>query len=106
MPGSDGNSYRRLRDAQGLTQEQLSEISGVSLATIQRLEAGTAKNPRIVTLLALTAALQTKLGELLEGRWRADAAAQGRWDLHPRLPADVKRELTDARTRRQRERQS
>lgn len=53
-----------LREKLNLTQEELSERSGISVRTIQRIEAGTA--PKGYTLKALAKALNINENELLE----------------------------------------
>lgn len=57
------NKIQVLRESKGLTQTELSEKSGLSLRTIQRLEAGNA--PKGFTLKAIAKALETKPEELL-----------------------------------------
>lgn len=52
-----GRNARRLRLAQGLTQEQMSEISGFTQQYISDLERGL-RNPTVVTLLELAQALK------------------------------------------------
>ncbi|HTU03217.1 MAG TPA: helix-turn-helix transcriptional regulator [Candidatus Sulfotelmatobacter sp.] len=56
---------RQFRDAQGLTQEQLAEKSGLSRAYIGRLEIGR-HDPALSTLERLARALKVKVGKLLE----------------------------------------
>jgi len=50
---SFGADLRDLRDAAGLTQEELSERSGIAVRTISDLERGVAGNPRQATAVAL-----------------------------------------------------
>ena len=57
------NKIQVLRESKGLTQTELSEKSGLSLRTIQRLEAGNV--PKGFTLKAIAKALETKPEELL-----------------------------------------
>lgn len=54
---------KNIREACHLTQEELSAKSGISVRTIQRIEAGTA--PKGFTLKALAAALEVSEKELL-----------------------------------------
>ena len=53
-----------IREQQHLTQQELSERSGVSVRTIQRIESGT--DPKGQTLKMLAASLQVREEELLE----------------------------------------
>jgi len=57
------NKLLRLREKLNLTQEELAENSGISVRTIQRIEAGTI--PKGHTLKALTKALGINENELL-----------------------------------------
>lgn len=64
-------SLKTMRRANGWSQEQLSEISGVSIRTIQRLEAGDA--PGLETQKALAAAFNQSLEDLHLGMGGADS---------------------------------
>lgn len=52
-----------VRRRRGLTQDRLSDLSGVSRKTIYLIEAGRVR-PRRVTVLVLAAALGCTIGEL------------------------------------------
>src|SRR5690606_24642351 len=52
------NKVQTLRESQNLTQSELAEKSGVSLRTIQRIEAGSV--PKGFTLKSLASALETE----------------------------------------------
>jgi len=56
---------KALREQRGLTQEQLSERSGVSRTYLARLETGR-QDPTLSTLEKLAKALGVKVGRLLE----------------------------------------
>ena len=60
-----GENLARIRTARGLTQNELSRASGVSVDTISRLERGTHTTARRSTLQALSVALGTDPGRLL-----------------------------------------
>ncbi|MHA6279594.1 helix-turn-helix domain-containing protein [Salinimicrobium sp. CAU 1759] len=62
---------KSIREQQHLTQQELSERSGVSVRTIQRIESGT--DPKGQTLKMLSASLQVKEEELIE---RTEAPGQ------------------------------
>lgn len=66
---------KETRKIKGMSQEQLSEESGISLRTIQRIEKGETK-PRGDTLKRLSQALNTSPDELLDWRKRADRGFQ------------------------------
>lgn len=54
-----GENVRRLREAMGLTQEQLAELSGFGQNYLSDLERGK-RNPTVVTLFELATALQVQ----------------------------------------------
>jgi len=56
---------KRLRNAQGLTQEQVAEKAGVSKNYITMLETGTRKSPSLPVLRRLAKALGVPVTELL-----------------------------------------
>ena len=55
---------KRLRDKKGWSQEQLAEFSGLSLRTIQRVEAG--NRASLETLKSLAATLEVDMSKLTE----------------------------------------
>lgn len=59
-----GQNARQIRLARGLTQEQLSERSGLTQQYISGLEQGR-RNPTVVTLFELAQALGTTPAELI-----------------------------------------
>jgi transcriptional regulator with XRE-family HTH domain len=60
-----GENLARIRTARRLTQEELAQLSGVSVDTISRLERGAHATARRATLAALSLALGTDPGRLL-----------------------------------------
>ena len=64
MAGRLGGNIRQLREARGLTQEQMAQISGVPRATWANLESGAA-NPTLNVLYLVAKALQVPLEELI-----------------------------------------
>lgn len=71
-----GANLRRSRLDAGLTQEMVAVRAGISLFTYQKLEKGesnpgTPANPRLQTLLALSAVLDVSVQELVPdlARW-------------------------------------
>ena len=60
-----GLRLKELRKQKGITQERLSELSGMDLSHIARIE--TAKrNPKLTTLIVLSRALDISLSELVD----------------------------------------
>lgn len=57
------NTVKILREKKNMTQAELAETSGLSLRTVQRIEAG--QIPKGFTLKAIAAALQTGTEELI-----------------------------------------
>lgn len=72
MPTSDrvlralGLRLRQLREARGLTQEQLGEKSDLDQTYLSGIERGT-RNPSVVVLSRVAKALKLTLSELMEG---------------------------------------
>jgi transcriptional regulator with XRE-family HTH domain len=64
MAGRLGGNIRQLREARGLTQEQMAQLSGVPRATWANLESGAA-NPTLNVLYRVAKALQVPLEELI-----------------------------------------
>ncbi len=58
------DNLRRLREARGLSQAQISKLAGVPRATWTHLESG-AGNPTLAVLIKVANALQVRLEELL-----------------------------------------
>jgi len=59
-----GQRLRRLRDEQGVTQEQVAAAAGISRVTVVRIEHGE-QSPKYETLVALARALGRPLTELV-----------------------------------------
>lgn len=75
MIKSLGKSLIKARKAKHLTQEQLSELSGVSLSQLSRLECDKS-SPTIETLVALCEVLEVGLDEILYDYLPPNTAAQ------------------------------
>jgi transcriptional regulator with XRE-family HTH domain len=61
----DTGTLKRLRTQAGLTQQELANRSGLSMAQIMALEQGKRANPRLDTLRKLAAGLGCTVGELV-----------------------------------------
>ena len=87
--GSFGERLRRLREAAGLTQEELAERSGLTPNAIGMLERGLRRHPHPGTVRALTDALDLsgrQLEALIASVPRRGAAAQTPVTPPPILP--------------------
>src|SRR5215210_1406803 len=73
-----GELIRYHRGRAGLTQEGLAERAGVSPTTVVRMENGEIRQPRIVTLQKLAAALGVAPTELYEGAAQPPAGSATR----------------------------
>ncbi|MBB1079275.1 helix-turn-helix transcriptional regulator [Limosilactobacillus sp. STM2_1] len=62
-----GANIRARRHALGITQEQLSNNTGLSINYISRLEVGTANNVSAKTLLSIAEVLKTSMDKLANG---------------------------------------
>lgn len=60
------NRIRQVRTDRGITQRELSKMSGVSYSTLTKLETGVIKNPSFVVIYKITKALDMKLDDLIE----------------------------------------
>jgi transcriptional regulator with XRE-family HTH domain len=72
-----GRNIQQLREARGVTQQQIARVAGVPRATWANLESGAA-NPTLAVLVKVAQALQVRLEELIEpprGTGRLYAAA-------------------------------
>src|SRR3954469_12306142 len=65
-----GRNIQQLREARGLSQQQISGLAGVPRATWANLETGNA-NPTLAVLVKVAQALQVRLEELIEPPRRA-----------------------------------
>lgn len=63
-PSGVGENLARIRTRQGLTQEELAESSGVSVATIRKLEQGGRATARVSTLHRLARGLAVRTSDL------------------------------------------
>ena len=63
--GVTGIKLARIRKEKGLSQEKLSEVSGVSRVTIARFETGVS-SPKLQTLKRLADALKVPIDELID----------------------------------------
>lgn len=81
-------NMRALREARGLSQQQLAQISGVPRATWGYLESGSG-NPTLAVLVRVAAALQTTVEELLAAP-RGQSRLVKEQDLRVRMKGNVR----------------
>ncbi|MET0402496.1 MAG: XRE family transcriptional regulator [Cystobacter sp.] len=86
--GNLARNLRSLRDARGLSQQQIAKLAGVPRATWTNLESGSG-NPTLSVLLRVAASLQITLEELLEAP-RAEARLVKRESLASRTKGNVR----------------
>jgi transcriptional regulator with XRE-family HTH domain len=58
---------KRLREAAGLTQQELAARAGLSISAVTQTEGGQKKDPRLSTVIALAKVLGVTLDELAGG---------------------------------------
>jgi len=61
-------NIRKLRKKQGLTLEKLSSLAGISISTLAKIEYEEAKEPTIITVIKIAAALNVSIDELVGRR--------------------------------------
>lgn len=62
-----GDNLRSIRRQKGITQEQLAELSGISLNFVSKIERKQKQNISIKTLMALASSLNVEPLDLLKG---------------------------------------
>jgi transcriptional regulator with XRE-family HTH domain len=85
---SVGSEVRKRRKAQGLTQEQLAEKSGLTFSYLSTVETDK-RDPSVSTLIALAHALGARPGDLLEDAPETSPHAKDIASLYEAAPRDV-----------------
>jgi len=62
-PPSFGERLRELREAEGLTQQELADRAGLTLQRVFKIEQGQSEDPRWSTVLKLAAGLGVSVGK-------------------------------------------
>ena len=77
-----GNNVRRLREAQGFTQEELADKAGLDRSYVGGIERGE-RNPSLSVILSLASALKTPPGNLFAeiGEARQESSTSGRMSV-------------------------
>jgi transcriptional regulator with XRE-family HTH domain len=68
---------KRLREAAGLSQQEVATRGDLSLSLVAKLEQGKKADPRASTLLALARALEVRPGDLLDDLFPPGAESEG-----------------------------
>lgn len=58
-------NIKQAREERGITQKELSNMSGVSYSTLTKLESGIIKNPSFVVIYKLTRALDMCIDDII-----------------------------------------
>lgn len=58
---------KSIRESKGISQAELSRMTGIPQSVISDIESGKTKAPRIDTLKAIAAALKVSIMDLIEG---------------------------------------
>lgn len=64
---------KAVKDSSGMTNEELSKASGVSLGTLNKILSGDTKAPQLPAMMSIAAALGTSVDYLAYGRTTAPA---------------------------------
>ena len=88
---------RRRKKELGYTNEQISEMSGVPLGTVQKIFAGVTDTPRYATIMSLSKVFQKEFGMVKESAAQYHAKKQGEYTLddYYSLPDERRVELID-----------
>ena len=87
-----GNRIRELREARGLTQEELAAKTGISYKHISVLERGI-KEPRLSTLFSIAEVLCVSPGVLIAPKKNACASAEQIFNRIAELPLEKQEKL-------------
>ncbi len=63
--GSIGQRLKQLREAAGLTQQELAVKAGLSVSNLSQIEQGQKEDPRVSTVLALAKAMGVSVTSLI-----------------------------------------
>ena len=63
---SIGATVKRIREAAGMSQQQLASAAGLSLSLLAQMEQGKNENPRLDTIRSLAQALEVGVAVLVE----------------------------------------
>jgi XRE family transcriptional regulator, regulator of sulfur utilization len=90
-----GQNIKQLREARGLTQQQVGRLAGIPRATLAHLESGEG-NPTLAVLSAVADAFQVSLEELVAApRAALELFPKGRVPVRMRGNVEVKKLLPD-----------
>jgi transcriptional regulator with XRE-family HTH domain len=72
----DGRKVTDIREIRGMSQKKLSELSGVSQATISRIEAGEVTNPHLDTVNELAVGMKCSMSDFMREEYAYE------WRVH------------------------
>ena len=81
----------RLRTKRGMSQMELAKATGISIATLRRLERGRMANPPLRYLSNCAIVLDVELEELIEDSWRSGCPwrERSRHETHSRFGSPI-----------------
>lgn len=74
---------KRLKNEKKITNEQLSEMTGIPLSTMSKLLAGISEQPKLINVVAIARALGCSLDYLVNGDGECDHESGNRYILAP-----------------------
>ena len=74
---------KRLKNEKKITNEQLSELTGIPLSTMSKLLAGISEQPKLINVVAIARALGCSLDYLVNGDGECDHESGNRYILAP-----------------------
>jgi HTH-type transcriptional regulator, competence development regulator len=86
-----GQYIKKLRSDNGLSQRDLSAVSGISNAEISRIETGERKNPSYLVLKAISPHLNIPYEKLLQKAGYIDSLEESERFADPNLEVDIEK---------------
>lgn len=74
---------KQLKNEKKITNEQLSEMTGIPLSTMSKMLAGISEQPKLINVIAIARALDCSLDYLVNGNGECDHQSGNRYILSP-----------------------